>query len=58
MTRGEAFDVKFVNQRPMPIGARRRIVAPAKGRIDNDTFGQSCRAIARVRRQIIGWPIV
>ncbi len=36
----------------MPIGARRRVVAPAKRRVDDHAFRQPLGAIARVRRQI------
>ena len=52
MPRGEAFDVKLVNQRLVPWCARRHVVAPTERRIYHHTLGQAIAAVALVRRQI------
>ena len=52
MTRGESFDVHLVDQRAVPRGTRRHIVAPTERRINHHGPGHVGRAIALIEREI------
>jgi hypothetical protein len=52
MLRGEPFDVDLVDDRVLPGDARRAIVAPGEGRIDDDRLRRSGGAVPPINGEI------